>query len=54
MIYHLMNRAILRRMDLDHTSTEFAPWISLIIEEIIKRNDLELFVIAPYPRICEK
>jgi glycosyltransferase involved in cell wall biosynthesis len=51
LICHFMNMTIQRALGIDGSEKELAPWISLEIEEIKKRNDIELHVISPFFKI---
>jgi glycosyltransferase involved in cell wall biosynthesis len=46
-----MNMTLKRALRMDGDEKELAPWISLEIEEIEKRNDIELHVISPFYKI---
>jgi glycosyltransferase involved in cell wall biosynthesis len=48
-----MNQTIHEKLGLYGNVHELAPWISLGIEEIKKREDIELYVIAPFIRILK-
>lgn len=50
-ICHFMNQSIQKMLGLDGKEKELSPWIPLGIEEIKKRDDIELHVIAPFFRI---
>lgn len=50
-ICHFMNQTVKQKLAIDENENEFAPWISLGIEEFRKRSDIELHVIAPIYRI---
>lgn len=47
-ICHFSNSNIQKKLAVRKDMTEFAPWISLGIEEIKKRNDIELHVVSPH------
>ncbi len=47
-VCHFMNQPIQKLLGMDGQEKEFAPWIPLGIEEIKKRDDIELYVIAPF------
>jgi glycosyltransferase involved in cell wall biosynthesis len=51
LICHFMNTTLQRALGMDGNEKELAPWISLEIEEIKKRNDIELHVISPFYKI---
>jgi glycosyltransferase involved in cell wall biosynthesis len=51
LICHFMNTTVQRALGMDGNEQELAPWISLEIEEIKKRNDIELHVISPFFKI---
>jgi len=51
LICHFMNTTVQRALGMDGSEQELAPWISLEIEEIKKRNDIELHVISPFFKI---
>jgi glycosyltransferase involved in cell wall biosynthesis len=51
LICHFMNKTMQRALGINGSVKELAPWISLQIEEIKKRNDIELHVISPFYRI---
>jgi glycosyltransferase involved in cell wall biosynthesis len=50
-ICHFMNQAIKEKLGIDIKENEFAPWITLGLNEIRKRDDIELFVLAPFYKI---
>jgi glycosyltransferase involved in cell wall biosynthesis len=52
-ICSFMNRTIHEKLGLYGNVYERAPWISLGIEEIKKREDIELYVIAPFNQILK-
>jgi glycosyltransferase involved in cell wall biosynthesis len=47
-ICHFMNHMIHEKLGLTGNVRQEAPWISLGLEEIRKRNDIELHIIAPF------
>ena len=51
LICHFMNEPIQKELGMDGNEKELAPWINLVIEEIRKRNDIELYLIAPFSKI---
>jgi Glycosyltransferase len=53
LICHFMNKAIQKKLGLDGNEKELAPWISLVIAEMGKRNDIELHIISPFSRILK-
>lgn len=50
-ICNFMNQTIQKKLGMDGNEKEFGPWITLGIEEVKKRNDIELHVISPCYRI---
>jgi glycosyltransferase involved in cell wall biosynthesis len=52
-ICHFFNQTIQKKLEIIEYEKEFAPWITLGIEEIKKRNDVELHVISPFYRILK-
>lgn len=50
-ICHFMNESVQKMLGMDGKEKELSPWIPLGIEEIKKRDDIELHVIAPFFRI---
>jgi glycosyltransferase involved in cell wall biosynthesis len=46
-----MNKNVKRYLSIDPKENDFAPWITLGIQEMQKRNDIELHIIAPFYRI---
>ena len=46
-ICHFMNQSIKERLNIKEAVKELAPWVTLGIKEIKKRQDIELHVIAP-------
>ncbi len=52
-ICDLMNQTIIEKFGLNGKFRERGPWISLGIEEIKKRDDIELYVIAPFSCILK-
>jgi glycosyltransferase involved in cell wall biosynthesis len=53
LICHFMNKTIQKNLGMDENEKELAPWISLVIDEIRKRNDVELYVISPFSKILK-
>jgi len=51
LICHFMNKAIQKKLGIDGDAKELSPWISLGLEEIRKRNDIELYVVSPFAGI---
>ncbi|GJQ64329.1 MAG: hypothetical protein SCALA702_33820 [Melioribacteraceae bacterium] len=47
-ICHFTNDLIQQKLGISKKINEFAPWISLGIDEASKRNDIELHVISPH------
>jgi colanic acid/amylovoran biosynthesis glycosyltransferase len=50
-ICNFINQTIQKKLGMNGNEKEFGPWIPLGIEEIKKRNDIELHVISPCYRI---
>jgi len=49
-ICHFLNQSVKKRLSIPQGEKEFAPWITLGIEEFKKRDDIELHIVAPlYP-----
>lgn len=49
-ICHFLNQSVKKRLSIPEEEKEFAPWITLGIEEFKKRDDIELHIVAPlYP-----
>jgi len=46
-ICHFNNQEIQNKFGINKGQREFAPWITIMIEEIKKRNDIILYIIAP-------
>jgi len=46
-ICHFLNQSIREKLGISTQEKEYAPWITLGLEEIRKRDDLELHLIAP-------
>jgi glycosyltransferase involved in cell wall biosynthesis len=53
LICHFMNKTIQKLLGMDGNEKELAPWIGLEIEEIKKRNDVELHLISPFVNILK-
>ena len=53
-ICHFSNAHIQEKLKVRKKIAEFAPWISLGIEEIKKREDIELHIISPHRWIIRK
>lgn len=53
-ICHFSNNSIQKKLKVRKKISEFAPWISLGIEEVRKRNDIELHIISPHRWISGK
>ena len=47
-ICHFSNEHVQQKLNVKRPVREFAPWISLGIEEVKKRKDIELHVISPH------
>lgn len=47
-ICHFSNESIQKKLGIQKRISEFAPWISLSIEEIKRRDDIILHIISPY------
>lgn len=47
-ICHFLNQSLKKQLSIPEQEKEFAPWISLGIDEFRKREDMELHVIAPF------
>lgn len=52
-ICHFTSHDIQDKLGIKKEISEMAPWISLGIEEVKKRDDIELYVISPYPWIVK-
>lgn len=50
-ICRFMNRSMANRLNVGKNVRELHPWITLGIEEIKKRDDIELYVISPFSEI---
>jgi glycosyltransferase involved in cell wall biosynthesis len=53
LICHFMNKTIQQLLGMDGNEKELAPWIGLEIEEIKKRDDIELHLISPFVNIIK-
>lgn len=47
-ICHFLNKSVKEKLAIPEREKEYAPWITLGIEEFRKRDDIELHIIAPY------
>lgn len=53
LICHFMNKTIQQLLGMDGNEKELAPWIGLEIEEVKKRDDIELHLISPFVNILK-
>jgi len=52
-ICHFLNQSIREKLGIGIKEKEYAPWIALGLEEVRKRDDIELHVIAPFHGIIK-
>lgn len=52
-ICHFLNQSVREKLSVNSDEQEFAPWISLGINEFKKRNNIELHIIAPFNKILK-
>ena len=52
-ICHFLNQSLKEKLLISADAQEYAPWITLGINEVRKRNDIDLHVIAPFYNILK-
>jgi glycosyltransferase involved in cell wall biosynthesis len=52
-ICHFLNQSLKEKLSIKADEQEYAPWITLGIDEFKKRDDIELHIIAPFNKILK-